>query len=162
VLLAGPVLARGYRRTRDGTPDAFSTDARGRRRLRTDDLGSVDGDGRLTVLGRADDVVVTGGLKVAPRPVEEALLAMPGVAEAAVVGAADAQWGQRVVAVLVPDPGGTAPTDTAVREHVAATVAAHAAPHQVLRLDALPLRGPGKPDRAALARIADAQWPQEG
>ena len=178
--LGGPVLARGYRaRTAQdgaaggadvGSPDGgFFRDAAGRW-FATDDTGSAAGPDddvrahgmlpggealdRLRVLGRLDDVVVTGGLKVAPAPVESALMRLPGVAEAVVVGAPDAQWGQRVVAALVLRPGAGAPTLAEVRQRVSADVAPHATPRQLLVLDSIPLRGPGKPDRTALARLA--------
>ena len=180
VLLGGPVLARGYRgrHVDDGSADGgFFRDGAGRW-FATDDAGSAPGDlpatpadagddvlahgmlpgpevlERLHVLGRLDDVVVTGGLKVAPAPVESALLRLPGVAEAVVVGAPDPQWGQRVVAAVVLRPGAGAPTLADVRRQVSADVAAHATPRQLLVLDRMPLRGPGKPDRTALARLA--------
>jgi o-succinylbenzoate---CoA ligase len=144
--LAGPVLARGYR----GLPGhpAFSGG-----RFRTDDTAVLE-DGRVRVLGRVDDLVTTGGLKVAPALVEEALAGTPGVGEVVVVGVPDAEWGQRVVAAVVP--AGTAPTLAELRERVGAAVARHAAPRQLLLLDELPLRGPGKPDRAALRALATA------
>ncbi|HET9654274.1 MAG TPA: o-succinylbenzoate--CoA ligase [Kineosporiaceae bacterium] len=151
VRLGGPTVARGYRGGH-GPADAFTAHD-GVRWFRSDDLGTLDG-GRLEVLGRADDLVVTGGLKVAPGPVEAALLRLPGVVEAVVVGIEDEEWGQRVVAAVVVRPGEPAPTLVAVRSAVRAEVAAHAAPRQLLVLDRLPLRGPGKPDRAEIARLA--------
>jgi O-succinylbenzoic acid--CoA ligase len=152
IRLAGPIVARGYRNGQ-GPVDAFGCDPDGQRWFRSRDLGVVT-DGRLKVLGRADDVIVTGGLKVAPGVVEAVLLGLPGVVEAVAVGAEDAEWGQRVVAVVVPAPGHPDPTLDAVRAAVRSAVAAHAAPRQLLVLDQLPLRGPGKPDRAELARLA--------
>lgn len=152
ISLGGPMVARGYR-GRTGAP-AFRTDAAGRRWYRSDDVGRLRG-GRLDVLGRLDDVLVTGGEKVAPSVVEAALLGLPGIAEAVVVGADDAEWGQRVVAAVVPAPGERPPTLDEVRAAVRTAVAGYAAPRQLLVLDALPLRGPGKPDRAALSRLAN-------
>ncbi|WP_337060377.1 o-succinylbenzoate--CoA ligase [Kineococcus sp. G2] len=157
--LTGPVVARGYR----GLPahPAFRTAPDGTRTFRTDDAAEVrtDGDGTLVrVTGRLDDLITTGGLKVAPALVEEALAAAPGVAEAVVVGAPDPEWGERVVAAVVPLPG-TAPALAQLRAVVRERVAAHAAPRQLLLLDALPLRGPGKPDRAALRALATRSRP---
>ena len=142
--LAGPVLARGYR----GRPDhpAFAGG-----RFRTDDTAALQ-DGRVRVLGRVDDLITTGGLKVAPTPVEEALAGTPGIGEVVVVGVPDEEWGQRVVAVVVPE--GTPPTLAEVRERVGAVLPRHAAPRGLLVLAELPLRGPGKPDRAALRALA--------
>ena len=153
VLLGGPTLARGYR---GGDPDgAFTRDRAGVRWWRTADAGRWSG-GRLHVLGRLDDAVLSGGVTVVPATVEAALLQLPEVAEALVAGVPDPQWGQRVVAAVVPAPGAAAPDLAAVRAHVGAVVGPHAAPRQLLVLDALPLIGVGKPDRAAVARQAAA------
>lgn len=154
VHLAGPVVARGYRGAGPASSEAFSTDPSGIRWFRTDDAGRLDPDGRLAVLGRLDDVIVTGGLKVSPGVVEAALLAMVGVAEAVVVGVPDDEWGQRVVAAIVPAAGCMLPSLDDVRREVGRRVGAHAAPHRLLVLDRLPQRGPGKPDRASVARLA--------
>jgi O-succinylbenzoic acid--CoA ligase len=157
--LTGPVLARGYR---DGGPvGAFRTRGDGTRWFRTDDAGRLDGE-RLVVLGRLDDLIVTGGLKVSPAVVEAALLSSAEVAEAVVVGVPDGDWGQRVVAVVVPTAGMQAPGLEVVRRLVADRVGAHAAPRQLLILPELPLRGPGKPDRAALVGLALSSGPVPG
>ncbi len=155
IRLGGPTLARGYRGGH-GPADAFGTAPSGHRWFRSEDLGEQLG-GRLEVLGRADDVIVTGGLKVAPGPVEAVLLGLPGTAEAVVVGVEDDEWGQRVVAAVVCIPGAPAPTLDDVRAAVRGTLGPHAAPRQLLVLDRLPLRGPGKPDRAEVARLADKE-----
>jgi O-succinylbenzoic acid--CoA ligase len=149
VHVAGPVLARGYLARPDLDARAFVvTD--GVRRLRTSDVGRVD-DGRLTVLGRADDVIVTGGVKVAPAAVEDVIVRLPGVAEACVVGVPDDEWGHVVVAAVVVS--GPAPTLDQVRTEVAARLGAAHAPRRLVVLDALPHRGPGKHDRRALATM---------
>ncbi|PWW22692.1 O-succinylbenzoic acid--CoA ligase [Geodermatophilus normandii] len=88
IALAGPVLALGYRRDPDGTAAAFTGGE-----FRTRDAGTVGPDGRLTVLGRLDDVVVTGGVNVAPQAVEGALREHPSVADAVVFGRPDDEWG---------------------------------------------------------------------
>ncbi|WP_109473401.1 o-succinylbenzoate--CoA ligase [Ornithinimicrobium cavernae] len=167
VLLGGPVLASGYLDDPALTAERFTTDADGRRWFRTDDIGELD-DGRLRLLGRADDVINTGGLKVAPRPVEDALLGLTGVREALVLGVPDPEWGQRVAAVLVGHgrtddrgPSGasssaddqvtaTRPGTSAIRELLRDALPAQALPRQVVWLDALPLLASGKPDRVAL------------
>ena len=79
----------------------------------------------------------------------------PGIAEALVTGVDDPEWGRRVVAAVVPVPGAPAPALADVRTRVAAELGPYAAPRQLLVLDALPLVGVGKPDRAAVARLAD-------
>jgi len=174
VELAGPFLATGYRGAPDATAAAFRTDDDGTRWFRTSDLGRLDGPPGgpvLAVLGRADDVVVTGGVNVAPAAVEDVVTEVDGVGEACVVGVPHAEWGQEVVAVVtlrdaargddVPDgaaPVADAPADlvAAVRARVADRLERPAAPRRVLVVPGLPRRGPGKVDRAAVARLAAA------
>lgn len=146
VWLAGPVLATGYLGRPDLDAQSFVvTD--GVRRLRTADVGRLD-DGVLTLLGRADDVLITGGTNVAPAAVEDVVAGLPGVAEVCVVGVPDEQWGQLVVAAVVP--AGTPPALDVVRAAVTARLGAPAAPRRLVVLDSLPQRGPGKHDRRAL------------
>ena len=101
-------------------------------------------------------MIVTGGKKVAPSAVEEVLTRLPGVAEAVVVGVDDEEWGSRVVGAVVPVDPSAPPTLDIVRAAVTGILGAAAAPRQLLVLDRLPLRGPGKPDRAAVAAMARA------
>jgi o-succinylbenzoate---CoA ligase len=152
IRLGGPTLARGYR---TGPDEAFHTDPSGRRWVRTDDLGTWDG-AALVVRGRLDDVIVTGGLKVAPSAVESALADLPGVEQVVVCGVPDPQWGHRVVAVLVPS-GPEPPGLERVRTHVASLLGRHAAPRQVIARETLPLLPSGKPDRIRIAAIAAAE-----
>lgn len=159
VLLAGPVLADGYRGRPDLDAEVFVTHA-GRRRVRTSDLGRW-ADGRLEILGRADDVIITGGVNVAPLAVEHAVAGLPEVAEVCVVGIPDPEWGQAVVAVVVPRPGAEPPSLEQVRAAVTRTLEPAAAPRHVVPAAALPLRGPGKPDRRAAAALAEA-WLDRG
>lgn len=158
--LGGATLATGYLGRPDLTAEAFGIGPDGRRWFRTDDLGHRDG-GRWHVDGRLDDLITTGGLKVAPRLVEDALTTLPGIAEAVVVGTPDDQWGQAVSAAVVlhqdpATPVQPAPTVVELRELLRGILPAHALPRRLLVLATLPLRGPGKPDRAAVAaRFAD-------
>ncbi|MEB3370330.1 o-succinylbenzoate--CoA ligase [Saccharopolyspora mangrovi] len=142
IRLTGPMLARGYR-NQPGA-EAFAGGW-----FRTGDLGRFT-DGRLEVLGRADDVITTGGEKVAPLPVERVLTEQPGVREACVLGVEDPEWGQAVVAAVVPDPAANLDAN-ALRDAVRERLGAAATPKRIALLDELPLRGPGKPDRRALA-----------
>ncbi|MGZ3142022.1 o-succinylbenzoate--CoA ligase [Lentzea chajnantorensis] len=136
--ISGPVLALGYR----GSPEPFGE------WFRTGDLGRLR-DGRLEVLGRADDMIVTGGEKVPPVLVERALATVDGVLEACVVGVQDDEWGQ-VVAAAVVARGGTPPVED-LKAAVAEQVGRAAAPKLVRFVTELPLRGPGKVDRTAVA-----------
>ncbi|REF30100.1 o-succinylbenzoate--CoA ligase [Calidifontibacter indicus] len=148
ITLRGSTVALGYLGDPELTEQAFD----GAGGFRTGDLGTFV-DGRLQVLGRADDLINTGGMKVAPRVVEDVLTRLPGVREAVVLGLPDPEWGQVVSAALVADPR---PSLRAVREALRDTLPGYALPRRLLLVDALPLRGPGKPDRVALA--ASDQW----
>ncbi len=147
VAIAGPVLARGYRLDRAATEGAFAGN-----RFHTQDLGRLRPDGRLEVLGRADDVIVTGGVNVSPTQIEEALQAHGEVMTAAVIGAPDDEWGQRVVAFVVAR--GEPPAVDALRAHVRATVGKASAPREVVVVPALPMLPNGKVDRVALRSLA--------
>ena len=141
VRLGGPVVARGYRLRPDLTAAAFDGDV-----FTTSDLGRLDG-GVLRVLGRADDVLVSGGENVAPLAVEGALEAHPSVVEAAVTGVPDDEWGTRVVALVVL----RGPLTLAeARDQVAATLPRSWAPRALREVEALPLLASGKLDRVAL------------
>lgn len=157
VQVAGPVLARGYL----GRPDldvVFEV-RDGVRWLRTPDLGELV-DGVLRVRGRADDVIVTGGVKIAPATVESVLSAVPGVAEVCVVGPPDEEWGQVVTAVVVPADRTAPPRLADLRDAVVPTLGPAAAPRRLVVVDAIAHRGPGKIDRAGvLAQAADAAEP---
>lgn len=153
ILLAGPVLASGYLARPELTARTFVLRA-GVRTLRTDDVGRFDDDGALRVLGRLDDVINTGGVKVAPAAVEDAVTELEAIAQACVVGVPDPEWGAIVVAVVVLAPGARAPSLDEVRAHVAPTLGAPAAPRRLVVVPELPERGPGKLDRRAVRRIA--------
>jgi o-succinylbenzoate---CoA ligase len=143
--LSGPVLFDGYvgdpaltaRVLRDGW-------------LVTPDLGRLRPDGRLDVIGRADDVVVSGGVNIALPAVERRIQAMAEVAQCAVVAAPDPEWGHRVVAHLVPAPGAIPPSLGAVRDFVAVLHPRSWAPREIVVEDRLPLLESGKIDRALL------------
>jgi O-succinylbenzoic acid--CoA ligase len=146
VVIGGATLATGYRNP--VKPDPFAEPGW----FRTDDLGAVDDAGVLTVLGRADDAISTGGLTVLPQPVEAALRTHPAVSDTAVFGLPDDRLGQRVVAAIVLSDGYLPPTLDALRVHVTRTLDATAAPRELYILDALPRRGIGKVDRMELVR----------
>ena len=150
VLLTGPVLATGYRGRPDLDAQVFVRSG-GERWLRTTDVGALDATGVLTVLGRLDDMIVTGGAKVAPAAVERVLGELDGVVEACVVGVPDEEWGHAVTAVLVLRAGASMPDLASVRATVESRLGRAAAPRHLLAVDALPLRGPGKVDRRAVA-----------
>ncbi len=160
VELGGPTLASGYLGDDAATAAAFRTDADGSRWFRTSDLGRLASDGTLQVLGRADDVVVTGGVNVAPAPVEALVGELLG-GEACVVGVPDAEWGQALVAVVALPAASNGPRISpvddaalaAVRSAAATRLGAPSAPRRVYAAAALPLRGPGKVDRSGVVAL---------
>ena len=144
ILLSGPVLASGYRLDPAGTADAF-----GDGWFRTRDAGSLAADGTLTVHGRLDDVLISGGVNVSPQAVEAALRAHPSVADAVVAGLPDPEWGQRVVAGVVPAPGAV-PDLAELRPWVADRLGPAAAPRALTLISAVPTLHTGKPDRRSV------------
>jgi O-succinylbenzoic acid--CoA ligase len=141
VLLGGATLAKGYRDP--VSPDPFEQPGW----FRTGDAGSIDSRGVLTVYGRLDEGISTGGLTVQPHVVENVIMAHPAVAQCAVFGVPDERLGQRVVAAVVA----TGPlTLEDLRAHVIDELDATAAPRELHLLGELPLRGIGKVDRRAL------------
>lgn len=117
--------------------------------FRTEDAARIDGDGRLHVLGRLDDMVVTGGVNVPAPAVARRLREHPGVREVEVLGVPDEEWGTRLVAFVVGEVG----LDEA-RTWVAELHPRSWAPRQVVLVDALPLLANGKVDRVQLASAA--------
>jgi fatty-acyl-CoA synthase len=109
----------------------------------TGDLGRFDADGRLYVVGREDDMVISGGENVYPGPVEDVLSALPEVADVAVLGVPDEEFGQRLRAVVVLAPGATL-TEDDVRAAVRGALARHYVPRDVVFADALPRNDAGK------------------
>ena len=147
IQLSGPMLADGYVDQPHLTAAAFSRDNDGTRWFRTDDLGRID-DGVLSVLGRRDDVINTGGLKVAPHLVEEAArAALPELGDVVVVATPDPEWGEAVTLVSTAYPS---PDLEQVRAALRAHLPAHALPTRVATVPEIPLLGPGKPDRRTL------------
>jgi len=155
IRLGGDTLAKGYLGEPALTAAAFSEDPGGTTWFRTDDIGHLDDRGRLVVDGRLDDLINTGGLKVAPRLVEAALAGLDGVAEVVVVGSSDPEWGQVVSAAIVVMQGSSPPTLDDVRDQLRGILPDHALPRRLVILAELPLHGPGKHDRAAVRRLFD-------
>ncbi|MGA8517424.1 MAG: AMP-binding protein, partial [Pseudonocardiaceae bacterium] len=150
--LTGAMLATGYLDAPEQTAMAFRDGW-----FQTSDLGRCDGQGRLQVLGRADDVIVTGGLNVAPAEVEAVLTNLPGVAAACVVGLPDPDWGERVTAVVIPADPGLPPEPGALRVAAGRMLTGAQVPKEIVVFDALPLRGVGKPDRRAVRTMLAAR-----
>jgi o-succinylbenzoate---CoA ligase len=144
IVIGGPTIFAGYRGRPDLTAAALLDG-----RLVTQDMGRFDARGRLEVLGRVDDIVVTGGENVSVLAVEATLSEQSGVVEASVIGVPDNEWGQRIVAFVVAQSvdSGT------LREAVRVRLGRAAVPRDVLILDSLPHTGLGKVDRRALLSL---------
>ena len=143
ILVRGPMLLRCYR---DGEEPALPGGW-----LPTGDAGRIDRSGTLTVFGRMAEVIVTGGEKVWPAPVEEVLVTHPDVDQVAVWKRADPEWGERVVAWVVPVAGGSPPVLADLREHVGAQLGRWAAPRELELVSSLPRTATGKIRRSELA-----------
>ena len=147
VQLAGAVLAEGYLGDPERTAAAF-VERGGRRWYRADDTGQLRG-GVLAITGRADDVIVSGGVKVSLAEVELVVRSLPGMHAAVVVAAPSPEWGEVPVVVSVLD----LPLDV-VRAAVGEALGREAAPARILVLKAMPLLSSGKPDRLGIASLA--------
>lgn len=155
VRLTGPVLFEGYAGRPDETDEVLRDGW-----LRTPDLGRFDADGRLEVLGRADDVAMSGGVSVPLAAVERRIAELPAVDAVAVVAVPDEEWGSRVAAVVAVVSGQPLPGLDEVRDFVSAVHPRSWAPRQLVERSALPLLSSGKVDRRALAlELADSRPP---
>jgi acyl-CoA synthetase (AMP-forming)/AMP-acid ligase II len=105
---------------------------------RTGDVVDVDDEGYVSIVGRARDVIRTGGESVAPPEVEAVLAKYPGVADVAVIGLPDAQWGEVVCAVVVAAPGEPPPTLDDLRDHCDGMLVRFKAPRRLEIVDAIP------------------------
>jgi fatty-acyl-CoA synthase len=147
VFAGGPLVFGGY--TEGGSKDIVDG------LMSTGDRGHFDAAGRLHIDGRADDMILSGGENVYPQEVENTLALHPGIAEAAVVGTADPEFGQRLIAYVVPQPG-TAPSADELGRHVRNNLARYKVPREFVFLDELPRSPTGKLLRRQLPAPAEA------
>ena len=151
IVVRTPWLTQGYL----GEPERSEDLWRGGW-LHTGDVGVIDGYGYVKIVDRIKDVVKTGGEWVSSLDIEDVILRLPGIAEAAVVGLPDDKWGERPVALCVCKPGtGAAPTEDAVRRHVGefaqrGVVSKYAVPDRVHFVDAIPKTSVGKLDKKVI------------
>ena len=144
LVVSGPTVARGYYADSSATAEAF-----GEHGLHTGDVGYRDGDGRLWVLNRREDRIVTGGENVHPGEVVDALRDHPAVREAAVVGLDDDEWGERVGALVVPETNATLTMET-LEAHCRERLAGYKCPRTVAFADELPRTASGTVERGAV------------
>jgi long-chain acyl-CoA synthetase len=138
VLIGGDSVMAGYWRNPEATRQAIQNGW-----LFTGDMGSLDEDGFLTLKDRSKDLIISGGSNIYPREIEEVLLHAPGVAEVAVVGAPDAEWGEVVVAFVLPMPGHELDTD-ALDALCLEQIARFKRPKRYVIVDSLPKNNYGK------------------
>ena len=144
--LRGPTLMDGYRHDPAATATALTSDGW----LRSGDRGEVESDGRLRALGRADDAIRTGAETVWPDEVEAVLRTHPKVADVAVAGRPDPEWGERVAAFVVAADPGDPPTLEALRDHCRDALARFKAPRQLTLVGSIPRTPGGKLRRSEL------------
>lgn len=138
VIVDGPTVMPGYLDMPEESAQALRDGW-----LHTGDLGRFDDAGYLTLVGRANEVVITGGYNVYPREVEDVLMADPGVREAAVIGVPDAEWGEHVVAYVVP-AAGAAIEESALDRRCLEAIARHKRPREYRMVAELPRNQAGK------------------
>jgi long-chain acyl-CoA synthetase len=139
VVVRGDVVMSGYWMQPDATAEALRGGW-----LHTGDVGSFDSDGYLTLRDRSKDLIISGGMNIYPREVEEALLRHPGVGAAAVVGRPDSEWGEAVVAFVVAADGSAPPRIEDLDRTCLDHIARYKRPKDYRFLDALPTNNYGK------------------
>ncbi len=148
IAVRGPGVMSGYYRQPKETASFFDDD----QYLLTGDLGMVDEEGYVHLVGRRKEVIIRGSINVYPREVEDRLHSHPAVDVAAVVGIPDDDLGEAICACIVPVEGAIV-TDQEIRDWCAVTLADHRIPDVVRFLDALPQTGTGKIWRIELSRM---------
>ena len=151
IQIHGSMVMKGYRLAPDDTDAAFAD----HRFLRTGDAGRFDADGRLHVVDRLRDLVITGGVNVSPSEVEAVLAAHPAVADVTVAGRPDPEWGERVVAYVVPADPSAPPTADDLRSFARDQLSPAKLPREVVLIDAVPRTSGGKPIRRLLGSARD-------
>ena len=140
----GPNVFSGYWRMPEKTAEDFTADGF----FNTGDKATIDVDGYVSIVGRAKDMIITGGLNVYPKEIELVIDDMAGIAESAVIGVADSDFGEAVVAVIVPT--GNAPTAVEVIAHCRTQLANFRVPKRVHLIDELPRNSMGKVQKNVL------------
>lgn len=153
ICVRGPIVMTGYWNNPEQTAEALDGGW-----LHTGDLGRFDATGMLAIVGRKKDMVITGGLNVYPAEVEARMSEHEAVGEVAVVGIPDADWGERVVAAVVPAAGAPAearrsPVEEELQAFVKAVKGSVATPKQIVEVPSIPQTKIGKPDKGAVSDL---------
>jgi len=158
IQVRGDNVFAGYWRDPVKTREEFTGDGW----FRTGDVGVFDGDGYLSIVGRAKDLIITGGYNVYPKEVEAVLDAIPGVAESAVVGLPHSDFGEAVTAAVVLNPGSQAGTEAGIIAHVKRQLANYKVPKRVYFVAELPRNAMGKVQKSVLRQKLAEQAAQSG
>jgi malonyl-CoA/methylmalonyl-CoA synthetase len=150
----GPNVFAGYWRMADKTREEFTDDGF----FRTGDLGELLDNGYLKIVGRAKDLIITGGLNVYPKEIEERIDALPGIAESAVIGVPDPDFGEAVTAVVVAKAG-EAPSEADLIAALKAEIAQFKVPKRVHFVEELPRNAMGKVEKNTLRQRYSAGSP---
>ena len=145
IQVRGPNVTPGYWNQPDKTAESFTADAW----VRTGDLGTFDDDGYLAIVGRAKDLIISGGLNIYPKEIEERLDALDGIQESAVVGVPDADFGEAVVAVVVVHSG-HALDEAEIIATLKSQIAGFKVPRRIVFAAELPRNAMGKVQKSAL------------
>jgi malonyl-CoA/methylmalonyl-CoA synthetase len=145
IQIRGPNVFEGYWRMPEKTREEFTADGW----FRTGDVGTFDADGYLSIVGRAKDLIITGGYNVYPKEIELVLDAMPGVQESAVFGVPHADFGEAVTAVVVPLPGAVL-SEAAILQQLKGQIANYKVPKRVIVVADLPRNAMGKVQKNVL------------
>jgi malonyl-CoA/methylmalonyl-CoA synthetase len=150
--VTGPTVFTGYWNRPELCGTEFTSDGW----FKTGDIGRIDTDGYVEIIGRSKDLIITGGLNVYPKEIEAALNALPGILESAVVGLPDPDFGEAVTAVVVAEPGST--LDPAeIRRQAREVLAPFKVPKSVHVVESLPRNALGKVEKARLRELLSAQ-----
>jgi len=159
IQVRGANVFAGYWRNPSKTRDEFSDDGW----FRTGDLGVLDRDGYLSIVGRAKDLIITGGYNVYPKEVELVIDAMPGVVECAVVGVPHPDFGEAVTAAVVCDRPGAPPSESAMMGHIKSQLANYKVPKRIHFVSDLPRNAMGKVQKNVLReQLAEQQRVNSG
>jgi malonyl-CoA/methylmalonyl-CoA synthetase len=146
IQVRGQNVFQGYWRNPEKTREEFAAEGW----FRTGDVGVFDADGYLSIVGRAKDLIITGGYNVYPKEIELAIDALPGVIESAVVGVADPDYGEAVSAAIVLEPGGKPVSESDLITQLKTQLAGYKVPKRIFLVDALPRNAMGKVQKNVL------------
>lgn len=139
IQIKGPNVFKGYWGLKEKTANAFTSDGY----FQTGDLGEIDEDGYITIVGRSKDLIISGGLNIYPKEIETIIDAQPEVDESAVIGLPDPDFGERVVAIVVENAKG-AVDPISLKSMLARSLAKYKLPKEIIIIDSLPRNSMGK------------------